>query len=40
MVSGGGQLTTRPHLLSRDGRHLLVCAGSAVRVDFVDVDGR
>lgn len=31
-VSGGGQLTQRPHLLSRDGRLVLVCVGSAVRV--------
>ena len=32
MVWGGGQITLRPHLLSRDGRLLLVCVGSAVRV--------
>lgn len=29
-VSGGGQLTLQPHLLSRDGKHLLVCSGSNV----------
>jgi hypothetical protein len=32
MVSGGGQITRRPHLLSRDGKLLLVCVGSDVRV--------
>ncbi|GAB4821000.1 hypothetical protein N2152v2_008046 [Parachlorella kessleri] len=32
MVWGGGQITLRPHLLSRDGKLLLVCVGSAIRV--------
>ena len=32
VLSGGGQLTRRQHLLSHDGRQLLVCMANAVRV--------
>lgn len=32
VVAGGGQLTRRQHLLSRDGRMLLVCTANTVRV--------
>jgi len=32
VLSGGGQLTRRQHLLSRDGRLLLVCNSDRIRV--------
>lgn len=32
MVSGGGQITKRPHILSSDGKLLLVCVAYNVRV--------
>jgi len=32
VLSGGGQLTRRQHLLSRDGRLLLVCTSNRIRV--------
>jgi len=32
VLAGGGQLTRRQHLLSRDGRQLLVCRANSIRV--------
>ena len=32
VFSGGGRLTRRPHLLSHDGKHVLVCAETNIRV--------
>ncbi|KAG7669082.1 hypothetical protein Ndes2526B_g00805 [Nannochloris sp. 'desiccata'] len=32
VIAGGGQLTRRQHLLSRDGRQLLVCRANSIRV--------
>jgi hypothetical protein len=32
IIAGGGQLTRRQHLLSRDGRQLLVCTANSIRV--------
>ena len=32
VLAGGGQLTRRQHLLSCDGRQLLVCTANGIRV--------